>query len=352
MLGFLGRELQNFMTGAPKHIPCVLVVLLVAASGEARAQSPAEIRYEPPHGCPAATWLNAQIARYLGKPAVGVKAEVVARKRGAGWSVTVRTHTAGGDGEVTHRGPDCSVLVDVAALIVAVAIDPTAGPGKASPKKPAVAGNDEPPPPGPWVEVDDETPPPGGVRFVERERAQRTRALAGEVEANIIRARLTVGSDIGTLPALELGLGVAAQGQVGRWFADLGLWASSSSNAEVEAMPGAGADFRLLAASGRICRDSVRFIGNWAPCVGAEIGQILASSYGVDEPVSERRAWVAATAGLSVSWNLTKSINIRVDNQVGINITRERFRLLGQYIVHQAEPIHWRALAGLERSFR
>jgi hypothetical protein len=111
-------------------VPASLLVALLVAGPTASAslRQPSAIEWEAPLGCPDADWLNARIEAYLGRP---LSAADRHEARGLRGRVRSGAHgrfelelVAGDRRRVADH--DCRRLADVAASLLAIALDPLA----------------------------------------------------------------------------------------------------------------------------------------------------------------------------------------------------------------------------------
>jgi len=133
----------------------------------ALATSPApavDLTWDAPAGCPPQAELERQISTLLAghapaddRPRVAFRVE----RRGPQWLLHGEIHSAQASGRRDLGAATCAELVEAAALIVAIAVDPSFVPGE-----PAVP----PPPPPPPPRGPPAPPPPGRTRPRDHDR--------------------------------------------------------------------------------------------------------------------------------------------------------------------------------------
>jgi hypothetical protein len=150
----------------------------------------------------------------------------------------------------------------------------------------------------------------------------------------------------GVLDPTTLGtaaLGVAAGGHValGPWSAGLyGVWIPAG---ETSVAPGRAIALGLGAAGAQGCR-------GWVPglrtCLGVELGQVRASSHGLEQPSSARDLWVTPNASLELSSQLLAAVAVTADAALLVPLIRGEYRV-DEAEVHRIPPLAVRAGLGL-----
>lgn len=108
-------------------IPLVILGALLAALGLGPA--PDVVRWDAPGSCPSQTEVSDAVSRYVGRPlgAESVRAVGQVTEGDGVFRLELRLEDDGGGvDQRTLEHSDCTVITDVAALMVAVAIDPEA----------------------------------------------------------------------------------------------------------------------------------------------------------------------------------------------------------------------------------
>jgi hypothetical protein len=129
VLPSIRRRLRTTVLGL---LPCLAALLAVRL---ARADV-ASFAWEAPAECPSAASVERDIVRYLGRPISSLEASVwirvaplagaasAAESRGFRLELRIRTRHGERVRELTHDG-DCAVLARAAAVIAAIALDPS-----------------------------------------------------------------------------------------------------------------------------------------------------------------------------------------------------------------------------------
>jgi hypothetical protein len=318
----------------------VAALIAIMAAGPARADPPAGsqpvLRWTAPAGCPDAAGFAAMVARYLGAStaATGVEVTVLVIATDTGFALTWRMEGADNTGERTLDGPDCALLAETAALTLALAIDPDAG---ADPAADDLArGDDERPPPAEVAE-------PTEVEIDRPARARRGRTLG-------VAARVGGGTTVGALPGAAASVGGALAARTRHFRVEGGFAYWFARRTTLPDQPDQGGDFSMYAGSFRVCGD---LRGRWlAACVGGELGKMTGAGFGFDLPETNSSLWIGGTAGLAISWPLSKYLFLRADLEMAVPKDRPKFVLVqGGVVVHQQAVANGRLSAGLELQF-
>ncbi len=290
--------------GTRAGLACAAALALAFASGRvARAAPPAPapeltLTWQAPEDCPSAAEVQRQFVRLLGgsertpSPKHVDAVATVRRLALDTWAVRLETQVGGTPGQRTLEGDSCWAVASGAALILALTIDPAAA-------SRAVVTPPEPPSP----------PPPPPVVVVAPPVVAPPRATWRPF------LRVFSGVVAGPLPQAAL-LGGLAVG-VGRAHlaAELAAWGTQQRRALAADVPGAGGDFRDLAAAARGCGRlgggpvGARF------CLGLELERISGHGFGVDAPSSGQALLMAGEAGGAV----TVPIGARFEAALGVN---------------------------------
>lgn len=138
------------------------LLLALATSPTPAVPSPVELRWDAPAGCPAQAELDRQVAALLaGHPPADPRTRVAFRveRRGPQWQLHGEIHGAQASGRRDLSAATCDELVEAAALIVAIAVDPDFVPGEpAVPPPPPPAESTLPDPNTPQSLTDPNTP--------------------------------------------------------------------------------------------------------------------------------------------------------------------------------------------------
>lgn len=287
--------------------------------------------WSAPETCPDAAAITARVEQLIGRElddgseSVRVRAIVEVGERP---QVRLRVDSETGSRERTITAASCAELGEVAAVVIAVAIDPSASlrADAVEPEPPAPQARPVPPPAPPQPR---ERPAPEPTSPSQRTDAAHERRPVGTL-------RIGAGAATGALPgvtaALELGAGV-------RWrHARIDLWAEHWLGRVAEA-PGAN-DAAVL-----VRLTIARAQGCWVPtagkkvefplCAGAAIGAASARGRGVPEARVVRVAWAAAHLQAAVLFVPIRRLALGPFVRGQVPILRPAFSLDGYGVVHR-----------------
>ena len=267
----------------PRFGPSALLVAILFSGnvGQAEPASSFELSWQAPATCPSRDEVAREIGRLIGDAAraratVRAFAEVT-RHDEEGWRVHIRLQEGTHQSERSFDGPSCQAVTRVAALIIALTIDPTAGSAP------------EPAPPRP-VEKPPSSPPnapPAG------EAPLKWFLGAGP----LFEQRL--------LPRLGFGVEVSLGMRLPAFSAELRGAASLSQPTDATSA-GAGGRFFLAAMGARVCARIVPGMAEIFGCAAGSLDRLQADGYGVTLPGS-----ATATFG-------TLALGPRVDFRLGV----------------------------------
>lgn len=267
----------------------VLVALAPAPAPIEPVAGAPTIEYAPAPGCPDAAALRSRVERLIGRPlrdgaeAVTVTATVTHAET---FALALRVRSDTGVRERTISASDCGALVEIAAVVIAVAVDPSAS------LLPEHEPTPEPAPP-------QTTAPPQRAAIVPPPRARRSP-----------RRRSRPTGTLGALAGVGLGIVPGPTAVVGggggvRWphaRLDLAVEHAVARSARQDA--GRGVEVRVLAARAHGC---------WVPtagrvvefplCAGVVAGVARGRGFGVPRVETRRAPWVGlhAQAGLLIA---------------------------------------------------
>lgn len=362
-----------------------LVSLLVAPEG-----APV-VRWSAPSQCPAAEAVEAAVAAYVGRPlgdeAVHAEARVTASADGFALALTIRR----GD-EADERAladPNCAVLADAAALMVAVAIDPDAAAksleeldplGARTPSAGVVesgaTGSEggtviEPPADdeGEAVGADETTDARDGVTAeksgaTDRDEADETTRARPEDDRASCRpgpmkgARPSCGAvgaalplQLGPLPRFGPGLGGHAALLWPRVRLELGGAFFFTQAERLDADPERGGDIRLGVGHVRSCGRLGWRTLEFPLCGGIEAGAMHGTGIGIDNAQTDRIPWFAALADAAFVYSPARIIALTAQVGTVIPFATYRFRADTLGTIHQATPLGLRLSLAAELRF-
>ncbi|MCB9715905.1 MAG: hypothetical protein H6712_18705 [Myxococcales bacterium] len=350
--------LGPWLAGVLALAPVAEVEAQVEASPSGEPSSPAadavELQWDAPAECGDAAVVRRGLAGFLGErtaveAGAVVRAEARVEHDEAGYRLLLRTETPSGVTTRETTAQDCAVLVEATALIVAIAVDPSAVVGRSErvPPPPVVA---EPEPePEPAVEP---TPAPG-PSLVDAPAVELTPAPEPSAAPRLrFGMWIAGGVDVGMLPAVAGGLRLAGAVLGRRWRVELrgDYWLPRTALPQAEL----GARISLWSVGTRGCGvPGVARAGLEFPlCGGIEAGAMRGDPVGdrVQGGVTGREPWLAADLGAGLSWSPWRFLAVFVRAELVVPILRAGFRV-GEVEIHRAGPVGGRGLLGLEARF-
>ena len=307
------------------------------------------LRWDAPASCPSRAALEQAVAADLGRPLTTGDAEAVsagasARRRGdRRWELALtiepRDAPAVARTVVAER---CELLVEAAALMIAVAIDPDLF---AEPVLAAEPTSREP------QDIPLEVPVSRKLPEVHDAPAPRPRPTPPATRSLRAAVSLAAGLDVGALPrpapGFLLRLGLLAR----RVRAEVGAGHWLEQSARVAGSAGGG-DVRLTAAQLAVCpRFALRKL-ELPVCAGLELGAMRGEGVGVTVPTVDRVFWLAVLADARVQWVPVPRLALGLQLGLAAPLLSARFRLRGlDQDVHKAAPVAFRGLFAIELRF-
>lgn len=332
----------------------------------ARADAALTLTWSAPAECPQEPAVRAELRRLLGddvRAGAGVQVDARLEPRAGGrFGLTLLVRSEGGVASRTLEGVSCDALMQATALIVALGIDPEGVLARtAEPTTPDAATTDAATP--------DAATPDAVTQPPRAEPLRRAAPTSGEAAALLSApergARLGAGSGLRlrgrasvhvlaealAVPGVSAGLSFGGGLRVGRVDLTLeGLWASRRSVA-VPALPGASADFSLLAARLRGCVALTDGLVEVAPCLGFELGSLRGESRGVSAPSSGSTLWAAPLAGLEVRATVHPLLALTARLDLAVPLRRPGFSVVGVGTVAEAGLVSVRGELGASLYF-
>jgi hypothetical protein len=267
--------------------PVVMVLVSVLVQAPADAGPSLELKWAAPDECPMREEVGKKVERALGPSDQDSRTLVHARARierveDGKYVLDLVLESEGEKGERQLEGIDCRELADAAALIMAVAIDPS------------VLERAEPEP--------EPEPELGPVDLEPIEPVPEVRAATQARRVHLgLDAFAGAGFAILPAPTAVVGLSLGLYGRL--WRAEIGggYWAPTDeinpSNPEV------GRRFQLWAVTARGCvAPAVRSV-EFPVCVGVDAGAMHGRGTGdLDSGLSVVAPWAAFASGASVRW--------------------------------------------------
>jgi hypothetical protein len=332
-----------------QRIPRFAVVLaLFATAGQtsrAGAAPRVQIRWAPAVGCPSEDWFLRRIEAFLGRSRKAAATRdlvihVQVTREADRFVGNLDWEDSSGREQRELDDPDCLVLADASAFVVASAIDPLVTYERAepladvAPSKPEDAKAAEPPPPdAPEIEIEvEETPLP-------------------RTESRPIPSRLAVGPRVegrsGLLPELTLLIGATGEFTTGRARGAAAITASLPRDSQLT--PAASASYFATVATLEGCWLFVRGAVEIPGCVTLEGAVTRGRGRDVSDPETAWLPWVSLGAGSSLRKELDSGWAARVSANAGWVAVRPRFTFND---VPVAEPSGWAAALAVSLEWR
>jgi len=247
--------------------------------------------------------------------------------------------------------PHCETVLDAAAFVVAVAIDPSLAGTGTSPA--------EPPVPEPAVipaPASEATPPQVAATGTTTDATtssttsaatpppRRRRQLHGIVRAG-------GGLDGGALPRVGAML-EGAVGVGGKWFRleATGLYRLQTTEPAI-ADPRVGGRFSMWAFGGRGCGVPRWKRVEFPLCAGLEGGRMIAQGFNLATNRTVRSPWGAATLGPGLAFKPHKNIALVLQAAIGFPFVRTRLTIENLGAIHRTGPVFGRLWVGFEGRF-
>lgn len=347
--------------------------LLVAAPADA---GPVELRWDAPSACPGEPELRAAVELLLGAPLsesrprrMTVIAAVQARE--LGWSLRIFTVTTSGTRErALRRDRDCATLARAAAVLIAMAIDPSVlarldpdsialldAPNDAPPASvtppvdpdPATTPIDPAPPHEPGPPPVDSNPSAAASPPPDEPAAQGPSIPARHRPRGALR--LAGGLGWGDLPAVGGGLGVASALVWPRVRVEALTYLWPARRVRVDAA-GAGGNFLLWTLGARACPVfHPHRVLELPVCAGFEAGRLHVRGVELQNATSVRSTWFAAVLAPALVYRPTRTLALWLAPELVIPVVRTVFGVVAVGPIHQAQPALVRVLLGVELRF-
>jgi hypothetical protein len=309
------------------------------------------LRWDAPAQCPTAEVLRATVERHLGLPLaeldIGPRSVsgTVTGTPAEGWSLQLSIETTAGTTTRTlHEPHDCGALVDAAALLVAMALDPGAFvPVIDATPTTAAADHGEPPPPAADEARVPPSPPPTPSVDVP------PIAPAAEAPLRFVVGAST-GLDWGTLHAVSPIGRVTALWQLPRLRVGLGATFGGSPRYEVPVitqrvsvwMWTIGAEVGPVLARGAF---------EFPITAGVEAGQLVVNPRELLQPPRQQQPWAAFVLAPAVAWVPRPWLAVAARVGTTFAFVRRGFAIEGVGVLHAPARVGIRATVGLEFRF-
>jgi hypothetical protein len=351
-------------------ICAALAGLLTPLAARAEPAPPtlgATIALDAPPECPDETSLRAELDRLLGEargrgPRLEARARVE-RLEPKGYTITVSMLREGRASERRLEGEGCATLVEAAALLTAIAHDPSAvaergatkldapaaalpAPPLAAPSSPVLAAPVASPPAVPWRWSPPAQAPPEPASSL----------------GLVVRAGGLFG--LGDLPGVGAGVALGLGLSMDAYRAELGFELGLGSADALDARPDAGADFSRIVGVVRGCRHLAPWRSSsraalrpgrfeLSGCLGAELGVLSGEGYGVASPERGSAFWAAPRLDLRPSLGLVGPLSLSAEVGLAIPVDPRRYVIRGAdgataLVVHEPGAVAGRTSLGLE----
>ncbi len=282
-------------------------------SSGARAEHTVELSWSAPQGCPDKAAVVAEVDTLISQATTSgtrrVAAAGVVEREGDDYVLTLEVDSDGDVGRRVVRGRSCERLGEAAALIVAIAYDPSLG---------AVAEEPDPPAASPAT-AEPTTPPPAEVspRTDQPPPEPTTPPPTDDHDEGVVSGLVGLGgvATVGALPAPSAGLSL----RLGLAYERLDVALEGAfwlgRNVNVGSGPAGGAlSFQSASLVG--CGAVVRLLGDdldLGLCGRFSVGRMRGDGFGVDRPGSAESAWVAMGPGTMASWSVVPWLRLRLE---------------------------------------
>jgi hypothetical protein len=304
----VGRRLQRTRGAAEPSLLALAVATTLLCGGAARAEQASErltdVTWDAPAACPEIAQIRSRIAALLGQgnlthESASLRAHAGVRAQGHGFAARVELSLSGAAESKHIDAEDCATLADAYALIVAFALDPSAGHAH-----------------GTAASRSDTHHLATSPRAASRPKADAPALTAGPVGA--------VGVGMLPFPAFGVGGRVAAGRALQLELAAL-YWPERHTSLALPDRARARAEVRLITGESALCLPFAR--GALGACLGLEAGVLRAVGTGVPHRSRRNSSWVSASAGLTARLPIARVLALRVRLIVGVPFIRPRFAL-------------------------
>jgi hypothetical protein len=289
-----------------------MLVAAVAASqpsagsvGRAREEA-VELKWEAPARCPSHADAQLRLERALAErgasPADRASVDVQVTEKGSGrYELSMQVRLGDRIGRRTIEGEDCEALADVAALVVAIALDPG---GDATFETLETQETEEAPVVVPQPDAsarEDEAQaavsPPAASADASIEPAAPPRPPVAARPRPSFFAQAGAGVGVGMLPSAGPSIALAFGPRGRHWMATLGGTFWFRREGRVPEHPEVGGELRLWSIDARGCGIPAIGIVAFPLCGGLGVGMLHGRGIGELQPRSARSAWVAIRVG-------------------------------------------------------
>lgn len=319
----------------------------------------------PSEDCPSEAEVVTELERLLGGPVAEQgdrRLSAIARVRreaDGAWDLRLWTVTNTATRQRSMTGADCEVLAEAAALLAAMAIDPSvlehAGASDAAVEQAEQAQDIEEPEPEPKPEP--EPQPPIDEPEPEPEPQVEPEPQPPIAEPNrrslMVGVRVHAGISYGDLPRVGPILRAALALTWARARLELEGHYGFARAAELDDGSARGAElsaaFGIVRGCGLLRHRASRL--EFPLCGGLEAGAVLGVGVGLDEVRRDSIPWLAINLAPGLVWAPIRNLAIGVTVEPWVALMRRRFEIDNAGVIWRPLPVGVRALAGIEARF-
>ncbi len=329
-----------------RYVVAAGVSIALASPAIAQAE-PVRITYAAPEGCPEYASLldavreRAPEARPAWPNEEARSFDVHVSRVGGGFAATVTVGDAAGRSSTRDlKGPTCARVVDAAALVTAIAIDPAAGDPQAGPPANARAPAS--------AEPDSAVEPPRQAKA-----AEATERAPQAPSSWAVRLAGGFGVETGLVP--DAAPSVHLAGEVAKnpgrlWSPSLRVSVERIASQRVSAAA-ASAEFVWTAARLEVAPLHVGARAwSFGPSAFAEVGSLHGRGEGITPAREEARPWTAVGVAVRGRWELSRVVFVDAALGARAPLLRERFYVQPGATVHEVPALS--ALASLSIGMR
>jgi hypothetical protein len=309
------------------HSELTRAQIATTPAGLAATREPTErfqLSWQAPPDCPGRDDVRHEIDELIAesssapRPApILAQASVVREGDGFALALSLRDIDASSS---RHIGaPTCEELGHAAALVIAMAIDPTVFERPAEFRASASSG----------AAADgahcvyhcrlSDLPPAAASRLASATKiVEPLRSRTSETAVDRLRWQVGIGAvgNLGTLPKFGWGSSLLGAIQGRRIRFDVSLSALSSRTRSIT-VPARGAEFDLYRITPRLCWLAASNAWSAGPCASFELGVISAEGFGVTMPHRDKSLWLASSFGALVGLRLATSSIVLLNADIG-----------------------------------
>lgn len=295
------------------------------------------IQWSAPAGCPDAVALRAGVERRLGRSLLEGEVTVEARVQASGEGhhrLELRTRASGVIDTRSFDADDCTSLVDAAALVVALAVDPLAVAARAVHTEAGAAD-----------ELGDPVAPAVTTSARVRAEDRGTSPVVGRGASGVTRTvdrrpaalfRIAGGVGLGAVPRVSGAVSLAAglRWHRGRLELEGSYWIPRTT----ERLAGSAVRVQLGTVAVRGCGQLVRERFDAVLCAGPQLGGMRGDGKDARNARTAAGVWFGLGAGVALSWWFRPRWALAGGLDVAVPVVHPAFRLAGATPVQLYAP--------------